>query len=163
MAFLLGSPKILALPVGEPVQHLEFDRSHQYLAVLTHSSLSLWSGGRDRVLLASYQHDPCPDSAYGSHGFKTVIWKPTSSELAVLTRSGALLFFSIVRLGPPLAHQSAAAQPTRITCADDARISLQFRHEERLPSRFLSCGTACAVSGAIACGTSEGEILRFTW
>ena len=68
-AFLLSAAREAALPLAESVLQLEFDRTQKYLAVLTRSSLSIFSGKADLVLLA--QH--CRDVPDGQHWFRPCV------------------------------------------------------------------------------------------
>ena len=153
MAFLIGAPKVLFTPSKEPVLHAQFDRSYQLLATVSESSLCIWSGGKERVLLASYLSRDSVDNAK-THGFKQALWRPNSSDLAVLTRTGVLHYFSIIKTNQSTSTSLFAAN-------EDTKLTLQFRHEERIPSRFISCSVVDSVG--IACGTSEGELIRITW
>ena len=136
---MFGSPEIT-----EPITHLGFDRSHRYLAAVSASTLSIWSGRKHRVLLSHHRRDADDDA----HNLR-VLWRPNSAELAVLTSDGALLYYSLLRSG---------AAPPGVEPA-----TLQFRHEGRLPSGFIACACSDARGGGIVCGTSSGEVLRITW
>jgi len=155
MAFFLGAPRVFAAGPhsGERVLQLEFDRTQKYLAVLTRSSLSVWSGNADRVLLAQHQRDDVGVDA--QDGNVELIWSPGSTEIAVLVGDGSVIYYSLIK-------QPAYSLP--VLLADPARadgVSVQLRHRAWADSHFLA--SASRDGRAIVCGTSDGQLVRMTW
>ncbi|KAJ1469963.1 hypothetical protein T484DRAFT_1849698 [Baffinella frigidus] len=137
MAFILGSPRVLSSRVAEdePVVHLAFDSTHKC---------------RDRVVLA---HHVRKDVGVQDGNIR-VAWNRGSSELAVLTGGGALLFYSMIKA------PAAFSLPSLLADAGVDAIRLQLRRR-CAPGFFLSC-IATDFHG-IVCGTSDGGLLRVSW
>ena len=154
MAFFLGAPRVFAAGDSEErVLQLEFDRTQKYLAVLTRSSLSIWSGKADRALLAQHRREDVKDDT--QDGNVALVWSPGSTEVAVLTGDGSIIYFSLIKQ-PAYTLPMLLADPAR-----SDRVSVQLRHRAWADSHFLA--SASRDGRAIVCGTSDGQLVRMTW
>ena len=154
MAFFLGAPR--AMDAGdERVLKLEFDRAHKYLAVLTRSTLSVWSGKADPVLLATHRRDEADESPRCEHRNVELVWAPGSTEIAVLAADGSIIYYSLTKL-PSYSLPALLPDPSRIEA-----VSLQLRHRARAADHFFACATQDGQF--IMCGTSNGHLARISW
>ena len=154
MAFFLSAPRVFAAAIrSEYVLHLEFDRTQKYLAVLTPSSLSVWSGDADRVLLAQHRRDDVADRT--QDGNVELIWNHGSTEIAVLTADGGINYYSLIKV-PSYSLPALLSDAAR-----GVGVSLQLRHRAWADDHFLASVT-CDGRG-IVCGTSDGQLVRISW
>ncbi|EKX32279.1 hypothetical protein GUITHDRAFT_148731, partial [Guillardia theta CCMP2712] len=145
MAFILSSPKILDCePNDEVVKSMKFDKTNKFLASLTRSCLSIWGGKIERVLLAQHIRS----NMDGMDGNREVIWKHGSTELAVLTESGSVLFYSLIKI-------PSYSIPALL--GDIGLVGLILDPD----GKFISCIARDKVG--IVCATSEGDLLRVSW
>jgi len=153
MAFLLAAPRVFAAGIREErVLQLEFDRTQKYLAVLTNSSLSIWSGKADRLLLAQHRRNDIQDA---NEGNVELIWSPGSTEIAVLAGDGGIIYYSLIKL-PAFSLPVLFADPARAE-----GVSLQLRHRAWAEDYFLA--SLSRDGRAIVCGTSDGQLVRISW
>lgn len=153
MAFFLAAPRVFAAGIREErVLQLEFDRTQKYLAVLTNSSLSIWSGKADRVLIAKHRRDDIEDAHEGNI---ELIWSPGSTEIAVLAGDGGIIYYSLIKQ-PSYSLPVLLADPSRAE-----GVSLQLRHRAWAEGCFLASVTRDG--RAIVCGTSDGQLVRVSW
>ena len=154
MAFFLSAPREFAAGArDEEVLSLEFDRTQKYLAVLTRSSLSIWGGKADRLLLAQHSR---ADINNGQEGNVALVWSPGSTEIAVLEADGGLIYYSLIKQLPSYSLPVLLADP-----AYAESVSLQLRQHVRADDHFLASITRDG--RAIVCGTSDGQLVRISW
>ena len=139
----------------ERVLKLEVDRAHKYLAVLTRSTLSVWSGKADPVLLATHRRDEVDESPRCEHRNVELVWAPGSTEIAVLAADGSIIYYSLTKL-PSYSLPALLPDPSRVEA-----VSLQLRHRARAADHFFACATQDGLF--IMCGTSNGHLARVSW
>jgi hypothetical protein len=159
MAFFFGAPRVFGTKDrhaggNERVLQLEFDRTQKYLAVLTRSTLSIWSGKVDLALLAHHKRDDVREDQ--QEGNVELVWNPGSTEIAVLAADGGIVYYSLIKQTPSYSLPLLLDNPTEAEV-----VSLQPRQRAWADHHFLASATRDG--RAIVCGTSDGQIVRISW
>ncbi|XP_044128870.1 LOW QUALITY PROTEIN: guanine nucleotide exchange factor subunit RIC1 [Bufo gargarizans] len=132
MYFLSGWPKRLLCPLKsvEKPFHIQPDAQRLFLAVLSHTQLSIWYS-RPSVLIASYKESAKASAQFGA--YKQSEWKPDSSVVVVTTANGYILFFDIV----PVAEDKYLYEPVYPKGSSHAKTIPHYKEEQCAPALNL--------------------------
>ncbi|ODN03670.1 Guanine nucleotide exchange factor subunit Rich [Orchesella cincta] len=168
MYFTFGWPKILRVPEADPVSpvaKIVANRDKIFFAVLTHTSLSVWTS---KPCLPVVCHQRSQSSVQKLGPNTCLVWKPDSTSIVVTTSGGYLLFFALGGGSVSLYEQKDPDNPKLRRESDELFL------KEPIPAINLQLVQVVAVRGRVIGGitqfrdelmvsTDENHILRYRW